>query len=64
MMIGKAKTFFKTIQLKNKQRYIEKQMEKHGLTDELVEAQVELNTERNKHDIPDSSNFINEKFVQ
>ena len=63
-MLDKVKKFLQVIQLKNKQRYIEKKYAEHGLTDEVLEAQVQLNIERNKQDIPDSSNFVYEDFVQ
>jgi len=63
-MLDKTKRFLKKIQLKNKQRHIEKQYNEQGLTDEVLEAQVQLNIERNKYDIPDSSNFVYEEFVQ
>lgn len=63
-MLDKAKKFLKIIQIKNKQKVINKQFEKEGLTDEVLEAQIELNKERNLHDIPDESEFVYEKFVQ
>lgn len=63
-MLDKAKRFLKSIQLKNKQKNIEKRIAKEGLTDELLEAQVKLNQERNKHDIPDESEFVYGEFVQ
>lgn len=64
MMLDKAKLYFKTIQLKNKQRAIDKQYERDGLTDEVLDAQVELNMLRHELDIADSKNHIHEKFVQ
>jgi len=63
-MLDKAKLYFKKIQLKNKQRAIDKQYEREGLTDEVLDAQVELNMLRNELDIPDSENFVYENFVQ
>ena len=63
-MLDKAKKFLKSIQLKNKQKSIAKQFQKDGLTDELLEAQVKLNQERHKHDIPDESEFVYREFVQ
>ena len=63
-MLDKAKKFLKIIQLKNKQKDIEKRIAKEGLTDELLEAQVKLNQERHKHDIPDESEFVYGDFVQ
>lgn len=63
-MLDKAKLYLKVIQLKNKQRAIDKKYERDGLTDEVLDAQVELNMLRNELDIPDSKNFVYEKFVQ
>ena len=63
-MLDKAKKFLKIIQLKNKQNAISKQFEKDGLTDEVLEAQIELNSERNACDVPDESEFVYEDFVQ
>lgn len=63
-MLHKAKKFLKSIQLKNKQRNINKKYQKEGLTEEVIDAQVELNTLRNELDIPDSKNFVWDKYVQ
>ena len=62
--MDKEGKFFKDIQLKNKQRAIDRQYEEFGLTDEVLEQQVELNALRHELDIPDSSNFVYENFVQ
>ncbi|WP_458456070.1 hypothetical protein [Methanobrevibacter sp.] len=56
--------FLKKIQLKNKQRAIDKQYEKEGLTDEVLNAQIELNRLRNELNIPDSTKKIHTDFVQ
>ena len=37
---------------------------KEGLSDEVLEKQVEINTLRNEHDIADKSEFVYENFVQ
>lgn len=63
-MLEKERKFLKKIQLKNRQRVLNKQYEREGLTEEVLEAQVELNQLRNELDIPDADNFIHEKFVQ
>lgn len=63
-MINKVKRVVIGLKLKNKQRAINKQYEKEGLTDEVLDAQVELNKLRTKHDIADSSKKINGKYVQ
>lgn len=60
----KAKRFLHKIQAKNRQRVIKKKYEKHGLTDEVLEEQVKLNTFRNLHNISDSSKRIYDKYVQ
>lgn len=63
-MSDKDERFLNQIQLKNKQRAIDKQYAKEGLSDEVLDAQIELNQLRNELDIPDESNFIFENFVQ
>lgn len=60
----KAKRFLHKIQIKNRQRVINKQYEKEGLTDDVLEKQVKLNTFRNLHDISDSSKKIHDDYVQ
>lgn len=56
--------FIKKIQVKNKQRSINKRYEKEGLSDALLEEQIEVNKIRNEFNIPDESKFIYEEFVQ
>lgn len=63
-MMDKAKRFLKIIQIKNKQRIVDKKYEKEGLSDEVLEAQIEINALRREHDIPDSNNFVYEEYVQ
>ena len=63
-MLDKAKVYFKKIQLKNRQRAINKLYEEEGLTDEVLEAQVELNTLRNELDIPDADSLNDDGFSQ
>ena len=60
----KAKRFLHKIQVKNRQRVINKQYEKEGLTDEILEKQVELNQLRHELDISDSSKKIYDNYVQ
>lgn len=62
--MNKLERFFRNIQLKNRQRAVNKQYEKEGLTDDVLEKQVEINTLRNQLDIPDSDEFVYEDFVQ
>lgn len=56
--------FIKKTNLRNKQREVDKLYEKEGLTDEVLEKQIEINKERHKHDLPDENEFVYEKFVQ
>ena len=63
-IMNKAKRFLKKIQIKNKQRAIDKKYTEEGLTDEVLDAQVELNQLRHEYDIPDSSKKIHENYVQ
>ena len=63
-MLDKAKVFLKKVQLKNKQRVVNKQFANDGLSDEVFDKQLEINAERHKHDIPDSSKKVFEDYVQ
>ena len=63
-MMDKAKRFLKIIQIKNKQRIVDKKYEKEGLSDEVLEAQIEVNKLRHELDIPDINNFVYEEYVQ
>ncbi len=63
-MIDKAKKFLTITQLKNKQRVINKKYKEEGLSDKVLEMQVELNTLRHEMDIPDTENFVFEDYVQ
>ena len=60
----KAKQFLIKLQLKNKQRAVDKKFKADGLTDEVLDLQLEINQLRHKHDISDSSNRVYENFVQ
>ena len=48
--------FLKKINLRNKQRIVNKKYREEGLTDEVLEMQIEINTERYLYDIPDDLN--------
>lgn len=54
--------FIKKINLRNKQRIVNKKYREDGLTDEVLEMQIEINTERYLYDIPDDLN--DEGFCQ
>lgn len=50
--------------INRKQADLNKQDYLFGMSDELLEKQVKLNIERNKHDIPDKKYLDDEGFVQ
>ena len=47
-----------------KQKQINELFKEYGLTDEILEKQVEINTKRNKLDICDETEIIYDKYVQ
>ena len=53
-----------TRRLNKKQKEINKLYEKEGLTDRVLEMQVELNKERNEYNIPDGEFVNDEGFSQ
>ena len=56
--------FIKKINLKNRQKAIDKKYIKEGLTDEVLEMQITLNQERHESDISDSTKKVHENYVQ
>ena len=52
------------IKLSLQQKQINRQYKKDGLTDEILDRQIALNTKRHELDIPDGSKKINGKYVQ
>ena len=50
--------------LRKKQEEVDKLYAEHGLTDEVLDKQIEINKLRHGHDIPDKSQRINGKYVQ
>lgn len=60
----KARNYLRKISFKNKQRAINKQYAKEGLTDEVLLKQVELNQLRHKHNISDETKQVYDNFVQ
>ena len=63
-MMDKAKRYYHKIALRNKQRALNKQYEKEGLTDELLDEQLKVNKKRNELNIRDNTQCIFENFVQ
>lgn len=56
---------FQAWDLNRKQEKLNKEFEEQGFTDEILEKQVELNQKRNKLDITDKSEVVNDEgFVQ
>ena len=50
--------------LNRKQADLDRELEKYGMSDELLEKQVEINMKRHEHDLPDKSNINDEGYVQ
>ena len=62
--MNKLSKFVKRVQFRNRQRAINKQYEREGLTDEVLDAQVALNMERHEHDISDETKKVHKNYVQ
>ena len=60
----KARNYLRKIQYKNRQRVINKQYKKEGLTDDVLKKQVELNQLRHKYNISDETKQVYDNFVQ
>ena len=56
--------FMQKINIKNRQREVNKLIEKEGLTDRVLEKQVSINILRNELNLPDEDEKIYEEFVQ
>ena len=63
-MINKVKRVVIGLKLKNKQRAVDKQYEKEGLTDEVLEKQLQINLLRNKYDSVDESEKVYGEYTQ
>ena len=50
--------------LNRKQADLEREYQRYGLTNCVLEKQVAINKKRHEHDIPDESEFVFENFVQ
>lgn len=50
--------------LDEQQKEINKEYEEKGLTDELLEKQIQINTTRHKENMPDTTKNIYKNFVQ
>ena len=52
------------VQLRNQQRTVDKKYAEDGLTDEVLDKQIEINRLRHEHDLVDESEKVYEDFVQ
>lgn len=50
--------------LNRKQADIEKDVERFGYSDDILERQVEINQKRAKYNITDESELVSEEYVQ
>lgn len=56
--------FINKIRLRIKQKRIDKQYKKEGLSDDVFTKQAEVNRLRHELNIPDEKHYVYEKFVQ
>ena len=52
------------VHLRNQQRALNKKYAEEGLTDEVLDKQIEINRLRHEHDIADESKKVYGDFVQ
>lgn len=62
--MGDAEKVKLEVHLRNQQRVIDKKYAEEGLTDEILDMQIELNKLRHEHDIAEESKKVFEDFVQ
>ena len=58
MMDRENEDFIKRVNLSNRQKEINRMFEEEGLTDEILKKQIELNKERHRLDIHDSTETV------
>ena len=63
-MIDKVKKVYYTVNVKNRQRKINKDFKENGLSDELLEEQISINHLKHEHDIVLDEDKIHENFIQ
>lgn len=56
--------FTQKINIKNRQREVDRLFEKEGLTDRVLEKQVTVNKLRNRLNYPDENEKVYRSFVQ
>lgn len=59
-----SEKFIKQINIKNRQKSINKMFEEEGLTDEILKRQIQLNKEKHNEDIHDKNEEIYKEYVQ
>ena len=59
-----SEKFIKQLNIKNRQKSINKMFEEEGLTDEILKRQIQLNKEKHKEDIHDKNEEIYKGYVQ
>ena len=59
-----AEKFIRKINLRNKQRICNRKYQEEGLTADVLEMQLEINTERYLYDIPDEDNTLENDYNQ
>lgn len=63
-MLTKIKRVIYKPILNRKQNQLVEEYSEKGLTDEILEKQIEINKKRHELDIPDESQFVFEDYVQ
>lgn len=63
-MMDKIKKVYYTVNVKNRQRKVNKDFKENGLSDELLEEQISINQLKHEHDIVLDEDKIYENFIQ
>lgn len=63
-MMDKIKKVYYTVNVKNRQRKVNKDFKENGLSDELLEEQISINQLKHEHDIVLDEDKIHENFIQ
>ena len=62
--MDKIKKVYYTVNVKNRQRKVNKDFKENGLSDELLEEQISINQLKHEHDIVLKEDKIYEDYVQ
>ena len=63
-MMDKIKKVYYTVNVRNRQRKLNKDLKENGLSDVLLEEQISINKLKHEHDIVLDEDKIYENFVQ